>query len=85
MRHHTVRDQSQSVHIADPADEMLSPTESDVAVLAAAMRRTGQRLANARQSKPEFADEMNNLVVEAQKHAEDLGLPGVAKALQPDS
>ncbi|WP_327309641.1 hypothetical protein OG730_42120 (plasmid) [Streptomyces sp. NBC_01298] len=85
MVHHPVQDQSQSAHTVEPTDEMLSPSEADVTVLAAAMRRTAQQLANDRQNKPEFADEMNNLITEAHKHAEDLGLPGVAKALLPDS
>lgn len=70
---------------ADQAMEMISPTEADAAALAAALRRTTQQLADARQGTPEFRHEMRDLLVEAEKHAEDLKLPEVAKALRPES
>ena len=85
MTHPRVPDHSQPAIGVDPAEETISPTESDVAVFAAAMRRTAEQLADARQSKPEFAHEMNDLLIEAEKHATDLNLPGVAKGLRPNS
>ncbi|MFE9776159.1 hypothetical protein ACFYOV_31785 [Streptomyces sp. NPDC005931] len=84
MKHHE-QVQSQPPQSVDPADEMISPTESDVAVLAAAMRRTAHELADARASQPEFRAEMAVVLGGAVKRAEDLELFDVTKALTSDS
>ncbi|WP_333739905.1 hypothetical protein [Streptomyces sp. IBSBF 2806] len=85
MKHHDAEVQIQPQQSIEPTEEMISPTESDVARLAAAMHRTAHDLADARQSRPDFRAEVGALLAGAGKRADDLELPEVAKALTAEA